>query len=305
MAEERNLGVARAADADDTDYTKAELQRRMEEARESITQTVTEIKDTVANQYQAVRDTVSEALDWREQYRKRPVAFSIGALSAGFILGYSVGGVIKGDSDYDEDYDYPTYEESDAFATTGAVPEKLSASSYEEGTRALRRPSGSSQKASLPSAQPAMSSGSMAYEKAAPVEADYSTPEETTEPDKPGLIERFKETKAYDRLQQEVSVLGDRFIEELSNVGQTVVLPMLFSKVKELFGVDLSNKDRGAKGASAGTQSAAGGGASARASSGPAAGAASTSASGVGGGSGSSYATSENRPYQTPSTESA
>src|ERR687893_786211 len=101
MAEERNLAVARAQDADDTDSTKAELQRRMEEARESITQTVTEIKDTVTNQYQAVRDTVTEALDWREQFRKRPVAFSIGAMSAGFILGYAVAGTFKGgDSDY-------------------------------------------------------------------------------------------------------------------------------------------------------------------------------------------------------------
>jgi len=45
MAEERDLALARAqADVgDDEDATKAELQRRMEEARESISQTVTEI----------------------------------------------------------------------------------------------------------------------------------------------------------------------------------------------------------------------------------------------------------------------
>src|SRR4051812_34697952 len=122
MAEERNVGVARAVETDDTDSTKAELQRRMEEARESITQTVTEIKDTVANQYQAVRDTVTEALDWREQFRKRPVAFSIGALSAGFILGYTVAGTFKDDGSAYEEDDYPSYEESDAFSTTGATP---------------------------------------------------------------------------------------------------------------------------------------------------------------------------------------
>ena len=55
MAEERNLGLARAPEpAGDADSTKAELQRRMEEARESISQTVTEIKETVVNQYQQV-----------------------------------------------------------------------------------------------------------------------------------------------------------------------------------------------------------------------------------------------------------
>jgi len=55
MAEERNVGLARATDSsDDADQTKAALQRRMEEARESISQTVTEIKDTVVTQYQQV-----------------------------------------------------------------------------------------------------------------------------------------------------------------------------------------------------------------------------------------------------------
>src|SRR5918997_2106483 len=100
MAEERNLGVARAvsdATGSDEDATKAELQRRMEEARESITQTVSEIKDTVTNQYQNVRESISQSLDWREQYRRRPVEFSIAALGVGFIVGYSVGGVAFGD----------------------------------------------------------------------------------------------------------------------------------------------------------------------------------------------------------------
>src|ERR687890_321222 len=91
MAEERNLSLARAtAEPADEDATKAELQRRMDEARESITHTVTEIKETVANQYQQVRETISDSLDWREQYRRRPLAFTIGAASVGLILGYSV-----------------------------------------------------------------------------------------------------------------------------------------------------------------------------------------------------------------------
>jgi hypothetical protein len=319
MAEERNLGVARAAESGDTDTTKAELQRRMEEARESITQTVTEIKDTVANQYQAVRDTVTEALDWREQFRKRPVAFSIGALSAGFIMGYTVAGTFKGDSSaYEEGEDYPSYEESDAFSTAGAAPRKLSSTSYEEESRALRRAPAPSPAPRAQQATAAAAYGSTAYAQAPPVEADYGA-EEEEEPKGPGLLERFKETRAYDKLQEEVSVLGDRFIEELSSVGRNVVLPALFAKVKDLFGVDLSDKKTGqarslasssgagavgtgSTGASTGTTEAA-----SATSAGAGSGSASSSAgagAGSGGGS-SSYATSENRGYQTPSPDRA
>jgi hypothetical protein len=304
MAEERNLGVARAEATDDTDSTKAELQRRMEEARESITQTVTEIKDTVANQYQAVRDTVTEALDWREQFRKRPVAFSIGALSAGFILGYAVGGTFSGDGDseYEED-NYPSYEESDAYAVTGATPAKLSSSPYNQ--RGL-----ANQASAPPAPSPAtQSSASKAYastrdEQTGASQALVSQSEsgtgEEAEPDKPGLIERFKETRAYDKLQEEVSVLGDRFIEELSSVGRNVVLPALFSKVKDMFGVDLSNKQQPGQG----TGSTGGGGASSSGR-GQSGGGGATGAGATSGGTSagaSSYATSENQGYQTPST---
>ncbi|MCA1558669.1 MAG: hypothetical protein LC731_09045, partial [Acidobacteria bacterium] len=136
-----------------------------------------------------------------------------------------------------------------------------------------------------------------------PASGSYNAAE--SEPDKPGLIDRFKETRAYDKLQEEVSVLGDRFIEELSSMGRNVVLPALFAKVRDLFGVDLSGKQgrQGALGASgvagSGQTSAAGGGSAGAAAN------ASTGASaqaGAGGGAsqggGSSYATSENRGYQ-------
>ncbi len=70
---------------------KAQLQRQMEEARESISQTVEGIKDTVEGQYEAVKETVSGVLDYREQFQKDPIVWSVGALSAGFALGYTLG----------------------------------------------------------------------------------------------------------------------------------------------------------------------------------------------------------------------
>lgn len=93
MAEERTLGLARAEDLTAEEPSKEELQRRLGEARDSISNTVTEIKETVANQVQAVKDT----LDWREQFKRRPVAWSAGAMGAGFCLGYCIASYAKGD----------------------------------------------------------------------------------------------------------------------------------------------------------------------------------------------------------------
>ena len=78
MAEEGTLGLARAHDARDAremggeEPSKEQLQRRMEEARDSITNTVTEIKENVAQQVENVKD----ALDWREHFKRQPLAWS-------------------------------------------------------------------------------------------------------------------------------------------------------------------------------------------------------------------------------------
>jgi hypothetical protein len=58
----------------------------------------------------------------------------------------------------------------------------------------------------------------------------------------PGMLERFKETSAYERLSKEAGVLGDRLVEELSTTAQRVVLPALLKKIKTWIGVDLSEK---------------------------------------------------------------
>jgi len=103
MAEEGTLGLARAQEEGGEELSKEQLQRELDEARDSISNTVTEIKETVANQVQAVKDT----LDWREQFRRRPVAWTAGAMGAGFLVGYGVAAAFKGDDhDYEESSDY-------------------------------------------------------------------------------------------------------------------------------------------------------------------------------------------------------
>ena len=71
--------------------SKRQLQHRMEQTRESLSETVGEIRETVDHELRAVKKTVSGVLDYREQFQKEPLVWSLGALSAGFALGYTIG----------------------------------------------------------------------------------------------------------------------------------------------------------------------------------------------------------------------
>ena len=77
--------------APEREPTKPELERQMQRTREALAETVGEIKETVEQEYQSVRTTVSGVLDYREQFKNEPLVWSLGALSAGFALGYTVG----------------------------------------------------------------------------------------------------------------------------------------------------------------------------------------------------------------------
>ncbi|HYN86015.1 MAG TPA: hypothetical protein VER32_12260 [Pyrinomonadaceae bacterium] len=244
MAEERNVGLERAADttaaeADPTDATKVELQRRMEEARESISQTVSEIKETVVTQYQQVRESISDSLDWREQYRRRPVEFSVGALGVGLVVGYAVGGAIvgRGGDDYDEDDEsYYDAGESLSDVRTAGGPSPVGRS-YESGAAGASRASSVASPQMFAAAAEHDAGGSRAMQS-----SHYADSAGASEPSGPGLMERFRETRAYDRLQQELSTLGDRAVEELSKTAQAVVLPAILGKLKDLVGIDLSTQ---------------------------------------------------------------
>ena len=191
MAEEGTLGIARARNEalneESEEPSKEALQRRMEAARDSISNTVTEIKENVAQQY----ETVKEALDWREHFKKAPVAWTLGAAGVGFFVGYGIAAALT-----DEESDPIRYAEAPAYSLT-APSEPINATS------------------------PRTSNG---------------------KDDGPGLLERFRETSAYERLSKEVGSLGDRVVEELSTTAHQVVLPALLKKIKGWVGLDLSAK---------------------------------------------------------------
>jgi hypothetical protein len=71
--------------------TKEALQREMEATRDSMAETVNDIKNTVTEQYEAVKETVGGVMNFREKFQEEPLVWSLGALSAGFALGFTAG----------------------------------------------------------------------------------------------------------------------------------------------------------------------------------------------------------------------
>src|SRR5881392_3218360 len=80
-----------ATKADGRAPSQKELQRKIGRTRDSLRTTVEAIQDKAEEQYETVKQTVSDVLDYRDEFQKEPVVWSLGALSAGFALGYTVG----------------------------------------------------------------------------------------------------------------------------------------------------------------------------------------------------------------------
>lgn len=204
MAEERTLGLARAQDlTDDEEPSKQELQRRLDEARDSISHTVTEIKESVANQVQAVKET----LDWREQFKKRPVVWSAGAAGVGFLVGYCVAAMVKGNGgDYSSSVDrydsaierYGYTEQSRSNVSEPFLPASASAAG-------------------------ASKSGNGKHDEG------------------PGFFEKLSHTHAYQKVKDEAGNLGDAFVQEITQTAKQVVLPALMMSLRNFIGGYLPN----------------------------------------------------------------
>ena len=201
MAEERTLGLARAPEQTSEEPSKEELQRRLGEARDSISSTVTEIKETVANQVKAVKDT----LDWREQFKRRPVVWSAAALGAGFCTGYCIANYVKGDSgEYHSAIDRYG-EESNYYAAQGLA-----------GGAVMAAPG-----------QPAMRSK-----------------ESNGHDSGPGFFQKVAQTPAFERVKDEAGNIGDAFVQELTKTAKTVVLPALITSLRNFIGDHLPNAQK-------------------------------------------------------------
>jgi len=204
MAEERTLGLARAQDySTEGEPSKEELQRRLGEARDSISNTVTEIKETVANQVQAVKDS----LDWREQFKRRPVAWSAAAMGVGFATGYCIAAFAKGDGpDYESAIDRfgqeSTYYTSQSLAGAGA------AMATPGGPRTGKQPANGSHDTG------------------------------------PSFFSKVVNTPAFERVKDEAGNIGEAVMQELSNTAKTVVLPALITSLRNFIGDYLPNVNK-------------------------------------------------------------
>jgi hypothetical protein len=114
--------------ADEESPDKAELRRQMEEARESISGTVAEIKSVVAHQYEEVRETVEtvkqevgEVLDWRTEFERNPLVWGAGAVSIGIIVGFGIARAFD-----DEDEGARGRKKKNATSTGGHIVAELS-----------------------------------------------------------------------------------------------------------------------------------------------------------------------------------
>ena len=200
MAEERTLGLARAPEQTSEEPSKEELQRRLGEARDSISSTVTEIKETVANQVKAVKDT----LDWREQFKRRPVVWSAAALGAGFCTGYCIANYVKGDSgEYHSAIDRYG-EESNYYAAQGVA-----------GGAVLAAPAKS-----------------------------VRSKETNGHDSGPGFFQKVAQTPAFERVKDEAGNIGDAFVQELTKTAKTVVLPALITSLRNFIGDHLPNAEK-------------------------------------------------------------
>jgi hypothetical protein len=207
MAEERTLGLARANDLTGEEPSKQELQRRLDEARDSISHTVTEIKESVANQVQAVKET----LDWREQFKKRPVIWSAGAVGAGFLVGYCLAAMAKGSEGSDRDSGYERY-------------------GYGEESRSY-------------AAQPILQA-SAAHASALGVSKSGNGKHDD---DGPGFFEKLSHTQAYQKVKHEASNLGDEFVQEITKTAKQMVLPAIMVSLRNFIGGYLPNAEKTAQ----------------------------------------------------------
>lgn len=67
------------------------LEQQIASARRSIAAGVTELKENVDDRVEGVKQTIEGVGNFRKNFAREPLVWSIGTLSAGFALGYTLG----------------------------------------------------------------------------------------------------------------------------------------------------------------------------------------------------------------------
>ncbi len=185
----------------DEAFLKDEIRRRLEETHESVKEAASEIKEAAMQGFVSVKDAVAD-FDWRDEVKKRPVAWSLGALGLGLLAGYAISGATK--------------RAHDGEGKRSHVPSEPHANVAHPIIGELHRSATEQQTAP------------------ARVEAEKKLA--------PATIKKSKERGASDRVRQELGSLRDRFIDEVSTIAHQILLPALIRKIREAISTNVSDK---------------------------------------------------------------
>lgn len=199
------------------------------------------------------------SFDWRAQARQRPVTVSIGALCVGMIAGYSFGGALTKRGRRPASFrGYSATIPAPALKTIPTPSTKvIPAYTAEASRKVVSAPyEGSSQEQITTNATAPSTFDRSTLNETSETTRDYSRSDGNGYQDRLGakarrkprqeskLLARFKQTSAFDRLQVEMSRIGDQLIDELSNIGNNVVLPAVTGKINQLVGGGQSASQR-------------------------------------------------------------
>jgi hypothetical protein len=202
MVQQGTAGQTRGKErVGDEAFLKDEIRRRLEETRESVKEAASEIREAATQGFVSVKDAVAD-FDWRDEVKKRPVAWSLGALGLGLLAGYAISGAAQRAHDGEGKRRYgPSEPHANA---AHPIIGKLHNSATEQSPAPAR------------------------------VEAEKKLA--------PATIEKSKERGASDRVRQELGSLRDRFIDEVSTIAHQILLPALIRKIRQAISTNLSDK---------------------------------------------------------------
>jgi hypothetical protein len=147
--------------------------------------------------------TVKERLEWREQFRKRPIVWSAGAMGVGFLAGYGIAMALKGDRNPCEkaiDY-YPS--DARSYAARPILGQESRAGSSTGG-------------------EARNGNGGMG---------------------RPGIFDRLANSTAYSKVRHEAASVGDVLIQEIGKTAKMLIVPAVINSIKNFLGVHLPPPD--------------------------------------------------------------
>jgi len=215
MAHERG-DLSRAGREPARGASAEELQRLLRARRESITQTVEEIKMTMNSGFEETKQQVAQTFDWRHQTRQHPLTAMAGALAVGFVAGQLLGRALSaGGSRMRRTRTRET-------GRTASPGRTVAASAFGAGTSLPPRPRPTFESARAGSTPPEHSE-----------HREHPQPREPREPRH--FISPAIRSRVGGRFEETLSDIAENFLSELSRIGRDVIIPTVLGRLSAAF----------------------------------------------------------------------